>query len=253
MITVVILTYNESPNIGRCLDQLVWVKRIIVVDSFSTDATLEIASRFPQVEIFQRAFDDHASQWNYGLSLVRSEWVLSLDADYILGDEVSEEIRNAETRGESDVYEAKFKYCVFGKPLRSTLLPPRKVLFKSAKANYFNDGHTQQLAWDGPTVMLKGVIHHDDRKAFSRWYESQKKYAVLESNKLCKISFSDLNPQDKLRRMIFFAPIVVVLYCLLVKGMILDGFGGWFYVFQRWIAEALLSLCLLQRLSRKRV
>ena len=81
-ITPLILTYNEAPNLERTLGQLTWAKRIVVIDSYSTDETLQILKSFPQVEIHQREFDSFARQCNYGLQFISSEWVLSLDADY---------------------------------------------------------------------------------------------------------------------------------------------------------------------------
>ena len=87
-ITPLILTYNEDPNINRTLKKLTWAKRIIIIDSFSDDATLEILGQYPQVELFQRKFDTHGAQWNFGLGKITTDWVLSLDADYILSDQL---------------------------------------------------------------------------------------------------------------------------------------------------------------------
>src|SRR5262245_10581652 len=83
--TPVILTFNEEANIARTLERLFWADDIVVVDSFSTDATGEIARRFPQVRFFQHTFKSHASQWNFATreTGVMSEWILSLDADYV--------------------------------------------------------------------------------------------------------------------------------------------------------------------------
>src|SRR5436853_6996478 len=85
-ITPLILTYNEAPNIGRTLEQLRWARDIVVVDSFSDDDTLEIISRFPQARVYQRKFDSHDRQWNYGLreTSITTEWVMALDADFVL-------------------------------------------------------------------------------------------------------------------------------------------------------------------------
>lgn len=85
-ITPVILTYNESSNIERSLKQLFWAKTIVVIDSYSEDETLKILSDYKQVQLFQRIFDNHTNQWNYGIEKVTTKWVLSLDADYILSD-----------------------------------------------------------------------------------------------------------------------------------------------------------------------
>src|SRR2546428_5645948 len=91
-ITVLILTYNEAPNIRRTLERLRWAHRIVVVDSYSTDETVEIAKGFPNVDLVQRRFDSFARQCNFGLEQIRSRWVLSLDADYVLSDELLKEI-----------------------------------------------------------------------------------------------------------------------------------------------------------------
>src|SRR5258708_7588126 len=78
-ITPLILTHNEAPNIGRTLAELSWASDIVVVDSFSDDETLEIVSRFPQVRVYQRQFDSHENQWNFGLreTGIDSEWLLA--------------------------------------------------------------------------------------------------------------------------------------------------------------------------------
>ena len=81
-VTALILTFNEEANISRTLAGLRWARRIVVIDSFSTDATLELLAQCPQVEVVQRAFDSFAEQCNFGLQLIRTPWCLSLDADH---------------------------------------------------------------------------------------------------------------------------------------------------------------------------
>ena len=85
-ITPLILTYNEAPNISRALGGLGWAKEIVVVDSFSDDETVQIASSFPNVRVIQRIFDCHRNQWEFGLKEtgISTPWVLALDADYIV-------------------------------------------------------------------------------------------------------------------------------------------------------------------------
>ena len=91
-ITPLLITYNEAANIGRTLEKLTWASRIVVIDSGSTDKTLEIVRKYPQAEIIQRPFDDFAAQCNFGLAQVKTEWVLSLDADYELSDKLVAEL-----------------------------------------------------------------------------------------------------------------------------------------------------------------
>src|SRR6185436_3683314 len=93
-ITPLILTFDEAPNIGRCLEALAWARDIVVVDSGSTDATLEICAAFPQVRVLSRPFDNHAAQWNFAVheTGIGAAWVLCLDADYMIPDAVAREI-----------------------------------------------------------------------------------------------------------------------------------------------------------------
>lgn len=245
-ITPLILTFNESPNIDRTLQHLTWAKRIIVVDSYSTDTTLEILQSYPQVQIFQRQFDTHANQWNYGLDKVKTEWVLSLDADYIVTDELIAEIDALPKDSLVDGYFAPFKYCVFGKPLRGTLLPPREVLFRKEKAIYCDDGHTQKLHVNGKSAKLSSYIHHDDRKPLSRWLWAQDRYMIIETQKLLKTPDRELSFGDRIRRQRILAPFIILFYCLILNKAILDGWAGWYYALQRMLAEILLSIRLIE-------
>src|SRR4026207_2304269 len=123
-LTALVLTYNEQENIRRNLEALVWVPKVIIVDSFSNDRTLEIALSFPNVQIVQRVFDTHANQWNAGLDRIDTEWALTRDADYVLTAELQEEIKKLKFDPGYDGFIAGFDYCVFGRPLRATILPP---------------------------------------------------------------------------------------------------------------------------------
>lgn len=242
-----ILTYNESPNIARNLQQLTWAKKIIVIDSYSTDDTLKILQTYPQVEVWQRKFDTHAQQWNYGLGKVKAEWVLSLDADYFLTNELIAEIKNLSSDTSVTGYYIPFKYCVFGKPLRETILPPRQSLFKKDQAIYIDDGHTQLLLVKGNSDYLKNYIFHDDRKPLSRWLWAQDRYMILEAEKLRSIPAKNLELKDKIRKQKFIAPFIIFFYCLIFKGLILDGWEGLYYSFQRIFAEILLTLHLIEQ------
>jgi len=245
-VTPLILTYNEASNIERTLQQLTWAKRIVVVDSYSSDRTLDILEIYPQVQIFQREFDTHANQWNYGLQQVKTEWVLSLDADYLVTDELIAEIEALPKNSLVDGYFAKFKYCVFGKPLRGTLLPPRTVLFRKEKAVYVDDGHTQLLKVNGNSSRLASYIHHDDRKPLSRWLWAQDRYMIIETKKLLETPADQLSFGDRIRQTKLLAPFVILFYCLILNKGILDGWAGWYYALQRMLAEILLSIRLIE-------
>jgi len=245
-ITVLILTYNEEPNIRRTLDRLGWARRILVVDSFSTDRTVSIANSFPNVRVVQRRFDSFAQQCNFGLEQIGSPWVLSLDADYVLSDELLDEMANVPLGVVPNGYSVRFRYCIQGRPLRGSLYPARTVLYRRDNGKYQDDGHGHRVVVSGETRMLSGWIDHDDRKSLDRWLSEQNRYMVLEARKLLETPKENLNFADRLRRLIVPAPPLVFFYTLLVKGLILEGWSGWYYVFQRTLAEVLLSLRLIE-------
>lgn len=90
-LSAVIITFNEERNIARCLESLQGVvDEIIIVDSFSTDTTQEIARKYNAVFI-QHAFEGHIQQKNFALSQASNDFVISLDADEAL----SETLRNS--------------------------------------------------------------------------------------------------------------------------------------------------------------
>lgn len=249
-LTPLVLTYNEAPNIGRTLARLKWAKEILLVDSGSTDGTLEIARGFPQVRVVVRPFDNHAAQWNFGLGQCQTDWVLSLDADYLLPEGFAVELAGLSLADGVSACYAGFRYCIVGRPLRGTLYPPRAVLFRRDRCRYVQDGHTQRLQIQGGTGSLRSVIDHDDRKPLSHWLWAQDRYAQLEAEHLLGAGSAEpgaLSRADRVRRKIVWAPALVFLYTLLGQGLILDGWPGWYYVCQRTLAELVLSLHLLEQ------
>ena len=242
-ITPLILTYNEAPNIARALRGLSWAKDIVIVDSFSNDDTVEIAKSFPNVRVFQRAFDSHRNQWQFGLAEtgIRTAWVLALDADYVVSDELIAEIDKLQTNSQTTGYRASFVYCINGKKLRSGIYPPVTVLYRRDAASYIQDGHTQRVALAGAIEDLRAPLFHDDRKSLRHWFSSQARYTELEAQKLRAADPAELSLPDRLRRWRIVVPPAMLVYCLIVRGGILDGWAGFYYAFQRAMAELMLS------------
>lgn len=246
-ITPLLITFNEIQNIERTLAKLDWARRIVVIDSGSTDGTLEILAKDPRIDVVHRPFDSFAEQCNFGLTQIRTDWVLSLDADYELSDAFVSELSGLAPAPEDTGYKAAFVYRIHGQPLRGTLYPPRAVLYRVRGARYENEGHGHRIRLHGRVSNLEGVIYHDDRKPLSRWLGSQLKYAAREAAHLLETPRERLGRVDRIRLMGWPAPILVLGYVLFAKGAILDGKAGWFYAFQRLLAEVLLALELLDR------
>lgn len=253
-ITPVILTFNEAPNIARTLEKLSWAREVVIVDSFSSDETLVIVSRFPNARLTQRRFDTHAQQWNHAIreTGITTPWVLALDADYVLTDALIKELSTLQPEKETNGYRARFIYCIEGHPLRGSVYPPVMVLYRRDLAEYRQDGHTQRLQLPGRVEELRSPIRHDDRKLLESWFLAQQRYMRLEAEKLRNADSRSLNWPDRLRRLRVVAPFVMLAYCLFVKRAILDGRAGWYYAVQRCVAESILSLYLLQTDLRSR-
>src|SRR3990172_239540 len=93
-LTVVVLTYNEERNLPDCLASVTeWVREVFVVDSGSTDRTLEIAAQY-RAKVMTHSFESHAKQWNWALRNLSfsSEWALCLDADHRVTPELRDEL-----------------------------------------------------------------------------------------------------------------------------------------------------------------
>ena len=243
-ITPLILTYNEAPYIARTLTSVSWAKDVVVVDSFSNDDTVKIAESFPRVRVFQRTFDCHRNQWEFGLKEtgITTRWVLALDADYVVSNEFANELKTLQPSAETAGYRASFVYCIKGRELRSGIYPPVTVLYRREGASYIQDGHTQRVALQGQIENLSSPMLHDDRKSLKCWLASQARYTELEARKLRAADPSDLDLADRMRRWRIVVPPAMLVYCLIVRGGIFDGWAGFYYAFQRAMAELMLAL-----------
>lgn len=265
-ITPIVLTYNEEQNIARCLEQLTWAKQVLVIDSFSDDRTVQIARGFANVTILQHRFAGFTEQWTWALSQeVPTEWVLALDADYVLTRQLVEEMGKLAPDDAVDGYRVSFDWAVHGRLIRSNLYPALIVLFRKTKIIISRYGHAQKAIVEKED-RLKGRIVHDDRKPISRWLSSQIEYATDEADLLRSVKRIARPPEgspadprqqsmsrnDRLRRIPLLTTIMVPIYLLFVRGLILDGKSGLHYVLQRTLSEATISLALLDAKLRRR-
>jgi glycosyltransferase involved in cell wall biosynthesis len=245
-----VLTFNEAPNLARTLAALSWARRVVVLDSGSTDDSREIAARFPNVDWQVRAFDDHASQCNHALDhlLAGSRWVLFMDADYIVTPELRAEMEALQPDDRYSGYDIPFRYCVDGIPLRGTLYPSRVCLFRPERGRYRQFGHTQWLETDGPVGALAASMLHDDRKSARNFIARQRRYARLEAEYLWSEPWATMNWRKRVRRLVVIAPWAAPLFALVGKGVILDGIPGLKYAWERAQAEFLIAGALLRQM-----
>lgn len=187
-LTVIILTYNEEKNIAQAIDSVKSVaKRIVVVDSFSTDDTVSIAIDLG-AEVFAHEFTNQAQQFTWALDNidVNTKWVLRLDADERLTESSAQEIADIiEENKNTDVNGAivRFNVRFLGRDLRHGGIYPFKklCLFKYGKAHMENRNMDEHIVLDeGKCIELKNDSIHQDFKSLSAWIDKHNKYSSRE-------------------------------------------------------------------------
>jgi glycosyltransferase involved in cell wall biosynthesis len=162
-LSAAVITFNEEKNICRCLESLRWMSELIVVDSFSTDRTVELARQYTD-RVVQRRWPGHVLQKQFALEQATGEWILSLDADEELSPDAAEEIRTVLADAPADVNGYSFPRQSFylGRWIKhGGWYPDRKVrLVRRGHARWGGDDPHDKLAADGRTRDLSGKINH---------------------------------------------------------------------------------------------
>jgi glycosyltransferase involved in cell wall biosynthesis len=137
LISTTIITFNEEKNIKRCLESVKWTDEIIVVDSGSTDSTVEICKEYG-CRVFNRAWEGYASQKNFAIDQAKGDWILSLDADEEVTPELADEIKKAVCTGNADAYYMPRLNLFLGKWMRhGGWYPDRQLrLFKRGSGRF---------------------------------------------------------------------------------------------------------------------
>lgn len=221
-ISVAIITYNEERNLADCIRSCLAVAdEVLVLDSFSTDRTEEIARSFPQVRFEQHPFDGHVQQKNRAFSRCREDWVLSIDADERLTPELAREIAALEPGGKVGFRVPRLTFAV-GTPIRHAgWYPQRKYrLVKRALARWAGENPHDYLVVDGEGGDLKGdLLHHSYRDVADM---------VQTTNSFSSIQAMNLRRRGKgwCRLLAVVKPPVKFLECYLLRRGFLDGFAG---------------------------
>ncbi len=178
-VSVIITTYNEEINIGDCIASALWADEVFVVDSFSTDRTVEVASRFP-VEIRQREYFGSAAQKNWSLELVAHDWVLILDADERVTEPLAREILELLVAGPSaNGYYLRRRNIVLGRVIRHSGWSTDRVirLFRKDKGRYPNRRVHADLDIEGEVPILRNSLTHYTFRSISQYFEKLVNYA----------------------------------------------------------------------------
>ena len=173
-ISVVLITKNEEASLRRCLDSVKWADEIVVLDSGSTDATVQICREYTQ-RVYETDWPGFGPQKNRALARAGGEWVLSLDADECVSAELREEIMAIVAgSGELDAYAIPRLSSYCGRFMRHGGWWPDYVtrLFRRGKGHFSDDLVHEKLKVDGPTGRMK---NHLDHHAFDDFEEVLRK------------------------------------------------------------------------------
>jgi len=246
MFSVYILTYNEELDIAACIESAMLSDDIILVDSCSSDRTVEIASRYP-VRIFSHPFESHGKQRTWMLESIppKHEWVYILEADERMTPELFAECEQVSQNPEYIAYYVAERVMFMDRWIRYSTQYPRYQLrlFRHGKVWFTDYGHTEREVCDGATSFIKATYpHYTNGKGLSRWIEKHNRYSTDEAKETLtqlsngKINYKDLffgNSEVERRRALKdlslrlpARPIIRFLYMYLILGGCLDGGAG---------------------------
>lgn len=246
MFSIYILTYNEEIDIADCIKSALLSDDIIIVDSYSSDRTIEIASDYP-VRIVQNRFESHGKQRTWMLKEVETkyEWVYILEADERMTPELFAECLTAIKSGQAIGYYVAERVMFLGKWIpHSTQYPRYQMrLFDKSKVWFDDYGHTEREVCDGKTSFLKATYpHYTSGKGLSRWIEKHNRYSTDEAEETIrqlekgKVSWKTLvfgKSEVERRRALKdlslrlpFRPVVRWFYMYFILKGFLDGKAG---------------------------
>lgn len=249
MVSVLILTKDEEHNLPHCLETLRWSDDIHVLDSFSTDRTVEIA-RESGATVWQHPFESFSSQQNWALMNIQFQhpWVFYLDADERVTPRLAEAVQAAAGKpGAAVAFEVERRDFFLGTWLKHTQVTPYYLrLFRHDKMRYERAGHPVSVP-DGPVSRVEGYLDHNPfSKGIAQWVEKHNFYSTQEAGEILaghrlagklnpwKAFFSrDFSERRRHQKQLYYRlpcrPLVKFAGMYLLKRGFLDGRAGLAY------------------------
>lgn len=251
MISVLILTYNEEKNMKQCLKSVSNISDDIhILDSYSDDSTTSIAKLYiEESNIHYRKFDNYSLQRNWGLKEIeyKYEWLLMLDADEVVTEEVSKSIETKLGTVNEDVvgFEVKLRMFFIDKLLRYRLWPlKRKTLFRYKDVEFYRDinehivsTNNSRSKWE----MLDGFLLHKDNKTFHDHLAKHNHYSTMEAFRILEershtIDWKNFRKMTELKKIFYRLPFrnfTYFCYLYFYKMGFLDGYMGFKFIMTR--------------------
>ena len=260
-LTVIILTYNEEIHIRRCLENVCPIaKKVIVVDSPSSDRTVQICQEFDNVEVVVHKYPgNQAEQFNWALDnlKIETEWILRLDADEYLTPELVEELKEKLPRMDEGVSALSLSRAraYFGKVLHHGIVNGIWItrIFRIGKARYEKRLMDEHLSVEGEIVRMEHQFVDDNRMTIGQFTIKHEGYASREATLLLDAEYhltdTSAMPKDHgeevekkraqkeryARMPLFWRAFAYFIYRYIIKLGFLDGKEGFLWDFlQGW-------------------
>jgi glycosyltransferase involved in cell wall biosynthesis len=259
-ISILILTKNEQQDLPGCLESVRWSDDVQVLDSYSSDATLEIAQRAGATAT-QRAFDGYASQRNFGLQLpFKNPWVLIVDADERIPAALVAEMQTFVASAPLSTAAGRMRRrdIWWGTWLRRAQISPYFIrLVRSGRAHYEREVN-EILVVDGAIHELRESFdHYPFSKGLGHWIAKHNAYSLMEAQLIASgqsicpswhtaLLGRDFNVRRAHQKAIFYRlparPLIKFFYMLIVRRAFLDGAAGIRYATLQAIYEYMIVL-----------
>ena len=221
-ITAIIPTLNEEVFIREAIKSVDFADEIIVIDSFSSDATVEIA-RSLNVTVLQRKFDDFSSQKNFAISQASHTWIYVLDADERVSNDLREEIiARAENPLDCVGFYVYRNFYLAGKQLKYGGVRSDKVirLFRKDYCKYNGQLVHERIVANGNVGFLKNRIAHYSYRSYNHHIHKLNRYAALQAK-----SLFDEGSSVNLYHILIKPPVRFIIHFFIKFGF-LDGYRG---------------------------
>jgi glycosyltransferase involved in cell wall biosynthesis len=260
-ISVLILTKNEQHDLPAALASVAWSDDIHVFDSFSTDATQEIA-RAAGAHVHTRAFDDYATHRNAALALpLKHPWLFLLDADERPTPELSAEMQRvvAEAPANTAGFRLRRRDFLFGAWLKHAQISPYYIRLVRPERAKYTRAINEVLEVDGPVAeLLHPLDHYPFSKGIAHWIAKHNTYSTMEAELIVRqqglkdpslrkaLRDPDFHTRRLHQKALFYRlpgrPLIKWCYMMFLRGAILDGAAGVTYATLQSIYEYMIVL-----------
>ena len=222
-ITATVITLNEEHNIAAALESLSWADEIIVVDSESTDDTVEIARRFTD-RVLVQPWPGYSAQKNFAASQAANDWIFSVDADERVSEELTREIEQLKSGGNPQAAGFEMPRLTFylGRWIKhSGWYPDYKLrLYDRNRARWRGEFVHETLEADGEVARFHGNILHYTVRDASEHHLRMDRYTTLAAKQAFALA------ERASLSSILFSPLAVFLRSYVFKLGFLDGIQG---------------------------